>query len=119
MPVLARTFEEAGLPTILVTMMPYWAEKIGVPRTLAVEFPFGHTLGAALDHEQQRRVIHEALQVLVEADQPGTIVHSQERWPEPVDSAMEAWQPTQPSPVVQHLAPKIKDMLRNLRKRKS
>lgn len=116
---LARTFEAAGLPTILVTMMPYWAEKVGAPRTLAVEFPFGHTLGPAQEHGQQRRVILEALQVLAEADRPGTIVHSQERWHEPAEIAREAWQPSQPSPVVEYLGPKIKDMLRDLRKRNS
>lgn len=30
MPVLARTLEATGLSTILVTPMPFWAEKIGV-----------------------------------------------------------------------------------------
>ncbi|KKL27183.1 hypothetical protein LCGC14_2387760, partial [marine sediment metagenome] len=45
MPVLARTFEEAGLSTVLVTIMPYWSERVGVPRTIGVEFPYGHILG--------------------------------------------------------------------------
>ena len=57
MPVLARTLEAAGLSTILVTNMPFWSEKIGTPRTLAVEFPFGHLLGAPNDPTQQMRVI--------------------------------------------------------------
>ena len=43
MPVLACTLEAAGLSTILVTMMPSWAELVGAPRTLAVEFPFGYS----------------------------------------------------------------------------
>ena len=34
MPVLARVIEAAGISTVLVTMMPYWSEKVGVPRTL-------------------------------------------------------------------------------------
>ena len=37
MPVLARTLETLGLSTILVTNKPFWAERVGVPRTLAVE----------------------------------------------------------------------------------
>ena len=64
MPVLARTLEAHGLSTILVTNMPFWAEKIGVPRTLAVEFPFGHMLGQPGDVAVQRRVILQALDVL-------------------------------------------------------
>ena len=57
MPVLARTLEAAGLATVLVTMMPYWAEKVGAPRTLAVEYPFGQTLGQPRDTAGQMRVI--------------------------------------------------------------
>ena len=53
---LARTLETAGLATIMVTNMPFWAEKVGVPRTLAVEFPFGHTLGQPHNVAQQMRV---------------------------------------------------------------
>ncbi|MEM7799832.1 MAG: hypothetical protein AAF633_11625 [Chloroflexota bacterium] len=40
MPVLARLLEKAGIPTILLSMMPFYAEIGGAPRTLAVEFPF-------------------------------------------------------------------------------
>ena len=45
MPVLAQIFEKAGFSTVLVTGMPYWSEKMGVPRTIGAEFPFGHQLG--------------------------------------------------------------------------
>ncbi|MCA9969034.1 MAG: hypothetical protein KC425_02405 [Anaerolineales bacterium] len=115
MPVLARTLEAHGLSTVLVTMMPYWAEKIGVPRTLAVEFPFGQTLGRAGDAAQQRRVIAQALRVLETAETPGSIVHSDEVWPEPAGEAMRQWQPAAPSPIIAELAPKIKEMLRGRR----
>jgi hypothetical protein len=63
-PVLARILEAAGLSTVLVTPMPFWAEKTGVPRALAVEFPFGSTLGRAGDADQQMRVIRQSLDVL-------------------------------------------------------
>ena len=117
MPVLARTLEAAGLSTILVTPMPYWAEKIGVPRALAVEFPFAHTLGAPGDREQQMRVIRQALVVLERADQPGAIIHSQEEWRMPVEEAIQAWQPTTPSPIIQEMAPKIRELLRSRRRK--
>ena len=100
----------------MVTMMPVWAEKIGVPRALAVEFPFGQTLGQPLDSTQQNRIICEALQVLETADEPGTIVHSTEKWPLDPEVSIKAWQPEQPSPIVQKLAPQIRTLLRQKRK---
>ncbi len=116
MPVLARTLENNGLSTILVTGMPYWAEKVGVPRTLAVEFPFGHTLGLPNDAELQRRVILEALEVLRTASAPGEIIHSHEQWPEPHREWLKLWQPPKPSPIIEHLAPSLREMIREGRR---
>jgi len=116
-PVLARTFEAAGLSTVLVTPMPFWAEKVGVPRTLAVEFPFGHTLGQPHDAAQQMRVIRQALAALETAESPGTIVDSPETWPVPLKEACQTWQPDGPSPVVQLLAPRFREMLKQRRQR--
>jgi hypothetical protein len=118
-PVLARTLESAGFSTILVTMMPFWAERIGVPRTLAVEFPFAQTLGQPHDTAQQRRVLLQALDVLESVDQPGTIVDSPETWPQPTVTAIKEWQPPEPSPVIKALAPRIRSLLRERRKKKS
>jgi hypothetical protein len=113
--VLARTLEAAGLSTILVTNMPFWAEKVGVPRTLAVEFPFGHTLGQPHDVAQQMRVIRQALEVLETAGAPGMMVHSLERWPVPKKEAQKDWQPEEPSPVMKVLAPRFLEMMRQRR----
>ena len=115
MPVLARILEAAGLSTILVTMMPYWAEKIGVPRTLAVEFPFGHTLGQPHDIEQQMRVIRQALEVLKTAQTPGEIIHSPETWPVPEAEARKTWQPKEPSPIIAELSPHFLEIVRKRR----
>ena len=117
MPVLARDLEAAGFSTILVTMMPYWAEKMGVPRTLAVEFPFGQTLGQPGNVAQQMRVIREALAVLETAVSPNTIIHAPERWPVAQKEAYKAWQPPEPSPIIAELAPQFRDMLRQNKKR--
>ena len=92
--------------------MPYWAEKVGTPRTLAVAFPFGHTLGRPGDKVQQRSVISEALAVLGKAETPGTIVHSEETWPQSTKEAIKSWQPEQPSPIIAELAPQFREMLR-------
>jgi hypothetical protein len=116
--VLARTFEAAGLSTILVTNMPYWADKTGIPRTLAVEFPFGHTLGLPHNTAMQKRVIFQALQVLETAKESGTIVHSKEEWPQPVDKALTAWQPEIQSPIIAYLRPHFRDIMRKGRRNK-
>ena len=116
MPVLARELETAGFTTVLITMMPYWAERIGVPRTLAVEFPFGHTLGAPHDTDQQRRILLEAFSALETADSTGYIAHSSETWDEPVESAVQRWQPREPSPIIAELTPRFRDMLREYRR---
>jgi D-proline reductase (dithiol) PrdB len=117
-PVLARTLEAAGLSTILVTNMPFWAERVGVPRTLAVEFPFGHILGQPHDAALQVRVIGHALDVLETSAQPGTIVHSPETWPVPVKKAIRDWQPADTSPVMAVMAPRFLEMMRQRRGRR-
>ncbi len=97
-------------------MMPFWVEKTGVPRTLAVEFPFGQTLGRAHDAAQQMRVLRQCLEVLTNADTPGEIVHSQESWPQPAAEAQKAWQPSEPSPIIAELGPRIREVLRERRR---
>jgi D-proline reductase (dithiol) PrdB len=114
--VLARLFEAAGLSTILLTNMPYWAEKVGAPRTLAVEFPFGHIVGQPGNKAQQMRVLDQALAVLEEAEEPGTIVHFQEPWPIPLKEALEDCHPPEPPPVMDHMAKHIFSFMRGLRR---
>lgn len=118
MPVLARTLEATGLSTVMVTPMPFWAERVGVPRTLAVEFPFGHTLGQPHDTAQQMRVIRQALAVLETAQTPGTIVHSSETWPVPQKEAIQDWQPDEPSPIIGIMAHRLRELVRERRRRK-
>ncbi|MGB0383698.1 MAG: hypothetical protein ACPGWR_02655 [Ardenticatenaceae bacterium] len=114
---MARLFEAAGLSTILVTMMPYWAEKTGVPRTLGVEHPFSLTLGLPNDADQQQGVIREALALLESATEPGTIGHSESQWPIPARQARKQWQPSEASPIIAVIAPKLRQMLREQRKK--
>jgi hypothetical protein len=118
-PVLARIFETAGMSTILVTNMPYWPERIGVPRTLAVEFPFGHLLGRANDPEMQMRVIRQALQVLETAQQPGVILHFQEEWPESFEQACAVSHPETPPPIGAQMASHIGSFLRGMQRKQS
>jgi hypothetical protein len=116
-PVLARTLEAAGLSTILVSNMPFWAEKVGTPRTLAVEHPFAHTLGQPGDRAGQTRVIHAALDTLASAAEPGTIAHYPETWPVDVKEATQSWQPEAPSPIIRVMGPRIREILRERRRK--
>ena len=98
--VLARMFEEGGLSTILVTMMPSWAEQYGVPRAMAVEFPFGHPLGLPGHQDMQTMVIKDALKVLEQSTEPNTIVHAEYSWPGDESYWRRQWQPAAASPLV-------------------
>jgi len=87
-PVLARVIEAVGISTVIVTPMPYFAEALGVPRSVGVAFPFG-----------QSKVIGEALRVLREAPGPGTVEHLPYEWPD-YERWKREWQPAEPSPIV-------------------
>ena len=103
MPVLARWIEAAGIPTVIVTMMPSVAEERRAPRILGVEFPFGHPFGMPDDSGMQRRVLELALRVLAGAAAFGTRVDLDVEWPVPLREAYRAWQPAEPSPIVRQL----------------
>ena len=100
MPVLARWIESAGIPTVVVTMMPAIAEERRAPRIVGVEFPFGHAFGMPGDRAMQRRTVELALRVLAGARRSGTRVDLDVAWPVPLREADRAWQPAEPSPLV-------------------
>ncbi len=106
------------MATVVATNMPFWAEKIGAPRTLGVEFPFGHILGQPHNKEQQMRVIRQALQVLEKAESPGTIIHSQEKWPTSLKEALHDSHPEIPPPITAGMGRHIGKFLRGLRRGK-
>ena len=108
--VLARMFERGGISTILVPMMPTWAEKYGVPRAVGVEFPFGHPLGLPGETQLQMTVIHDALKVLQEATEPNTIVHLDHPWPGDETQWRRQWQPTGASPLIAKYLDQIRAM---------
>lgn len=88
------------MSTVVVTMMPFFAEKVGMPRTVGVEFPFGHAFGMPHDREMQMTVLRAALDLLVTAQKPGEIRHLDLAWPQPQEVAYRDWQPPEPSPIV-------------------
>lgn len=102
-PVLARWIEAAGIPTVVVTMMPALAEERRTPRIVGIEFPYGHAFGVAGDRVMQRRVLELALRVLAGASAFGTRVDLDVEWPVPLREAYRSWQPKEPSPIVKKL----------------
>jgi D-proline reductase (dithiol) PrdB len=102
-PVLARWIEAAGIPTVVVTMMPSVAEERRAPRIVGVEFPFGHAFGMPHDETTHRAVLELALRVLAGASAPGMRVDYDVEWPVPLREAYRAWQPKEPSPIVKKM----------------
>ncbi len=113
MPVLARVIEEAGIPTVTVTMMPVLSEKYRSSRILGVEFPFGHSFGRPGDGEVQTRVLRNALTLLAEAPVAETRVDLGEKWPGDPKEAYKNWQPSEPSPIVAHTIDAIRKARRD------
>lgn len=103
MPVLARWIEGAGIPTVVVTMMPATAEERRAPRIVGVEFPFGHPFGMPGDRHMQRAALELAARVLAGSTSFGTRIDLDMEWPVPQREAYRAWQPIEPSPSVKRL----------------
>lgn len=80
MGLIARILEESGLATVCVNMRREVAQNVKPPRTLFVKFPLGAPLGPAGDAATHRAVIVQALDVLAQASEPGTIVDSSLAW---------------------------------------
>ncbi len=100
MPVLARTIEAAGIPTVTVTMMPELASRTRVSRVLGVEFPFSQAFGMVDDLGMQREVAEAAVNLLEQAKEPEARRDLEIEWPIDTKTAYKAWQPAEISPIV-------------------
>ncbi len=77
---LARAYEERGLPTVTLTLLPELTGIVGAPRALSVRFPFGAPCGEAGNGAMHQAVLRETLALLVEAREPGTLREATLRW---------------------------------------
>lgn len=80
MGLIQREIERAGIPTVGISIVRDYSEKVRPPRTVFVKWPFGHPLGEPGNAAQQRAVLFEAFRALYAIDQPGTIVELPFRW---------------------------------------
>jgi D-proline reductase (dithiol) PrdB len=78
---IARTLEEAGIPTTTVSAARDITAAVKPPRAVFVNFPLGHTTGAPLDAPLQTAIVRAALDRLVEAKEPGVILDLPCVWP--------------------------------------
>lgn len=99
MGLVQREFEAAGLCTILLTPIPALAQAVGAPRTAAIEYPFGQTLGRPGDADGQRAVLGATLRSLETIATPGEVVHLPFEW----RGEPKAPEPPEPPPIVRHL----------------
>lgn len=94
----ARVLEEARISTVVLTPTPEFHNIVGIPRSAAIEFPYGRPVGQVGDREGQREVLLATLRVLKKAQKPGEIRHLPFTWPEEPKDAK--WHPPEMSPLI-------------------
>ncbi|HMK35677.1 MAG TPA: hypothetical protein VK463_11465 [Desulfomonilaceae bacterium] len=94
----ARFLEQSGFSTVVLTPTPEFHKIMGVPRTAAIEYPYGRPVGEVGDVQGQRKVLLETLSVLENAAKPGEVTHLPFTWPEGPKDAK--WQPPEISPLI-------------------
>lgn len=87
-------------------MTPEFHREIGIPRTAAVEHPYGRTVGQVGDHGGQKKVLLESLAVLESTTSPGQRVDLPFTWPE--DPRETDWHPPEISPYIKLFLDEIK-----------
>lgn len=79
---------------------------VGIPRSVAIEYPYGRPVGQVGDKEGQREVLLKVLSHLEKAEKPGKVLHLSFVWPE--DPKKTAWQPPEMSPLIKFYLEEIK-----------
>ena len=80
MGLIQRTIEASGIPTVSISIVREYTEKIKPPRAIFLRWPFGHPLGEPGNINQQAAVLDKALEALSSIDTPGTIIEPGWRW---------------------------------------
>jgi len=80
MSVMARMFEDDGLPTVCMVSALDIVQSAKPPRASFVDYPLGHTAGKPGDLEDQLDTVSRALELFASVDQPGTIVDIGKNW---------------------------------------
>ncbi len=76
----ARYLEEQGIPTVTFGCARDIVERCGVPRFVFSDFPLGNPTGRPWDLDMQRAIVCMGLDVLVDAQGPGSTVVTPYEW---------------------------------------
>jgi hypothetical protein len=98
--------EERGFSTVVLTPTYEFTRAVGIPRSAAIEYPYGRPVGQVGDREGQRNVLLKALEVLEKAKRPGEVFHLLFTWPE--EPKKTDWQPPEMSPLIKFYLEEIK-----------
>ena len=80
MGLIQREIEKVGIPTIGISIVKRYTEKIKPPRTVFLALPFGHPLGEPYNEAQQKRVLINVLNALHSIKKPGCILDLPYKW---------------------------------------
>ena len=91
---------------MILTPTHEFHRAVGIPRSAAIEYPYGRPVGQAGDRDGQRQVLREALALLEKAKKPGEVWHLPFTWPE--EPKKTDWQPPEMSPLIKFYLEDIK-----------
>ncbi|MGD2080148.1 MAG: hypothetical protein PVJ36_03320 [Nitrospirota bacterium] len=80
MGLVQREVEKAGIPTVGISIVREYTEKVRPPRSVYLRWPFGHPLGEPFNAAQQLTVLKMTLSALCSIRTPGMIVDLPLRW---------------------------------------
>lgn len=106
----ARVLENSGIATVVLSPNQEFHRAVGIPRTAAIEYPYGRPVGEVGDREGQRAVLLKTLNVLETAKEAGEIRHLPFTWPE--DPKATDWHPPEMSPLISVHLEEIKEARR-------
>ncbi|MFQ5484088.1 MAG: hypothetical protein ACE5DO_02005 [Desulfobacterales bacterium] len=77
---IQREIERSGIPTVGISLVREYTEKVKPPRTIHLRWPFGHPLGEPFKENQQAAVLDKAFGALYEITEPGDIIDIGFKW---------------------------------------
>ncbi len=101
MGLVASRIEAGGISTICLSNIPELTAAVGVPRLVAIEYPFARTLGRPGDAQGQMEVLRATLTAGAAIEGPGGARHLPFTWPE--TKAQAQAHPPVPPPIATYL----------------
>lgn len=80
MGLLQRVLDEAGFPTISLTLVKEITQQVKPSRALFVEHPFGFTFGNLGQRDVQRQILLDCFRATGRMNTPGEIIDLPYKW---------------------------------------